>query len=70
MMAKHGLERNTYMRNEAINNGATDADQTDYAGLTALTGMDNVADAETEAQIMVNDYEQAHDTTDLFSKGR
>lgn len=68
MMAKHGLERNTYMRNEAINNGATDADQTDYAGLTALTGMDNVTDAETEAQIMVNDYEQAHDTTDLWKK--
>lgn len=68
MMAKHGLERNTYMRNEAINNGATDADQTDYAGLTALTGMDNVTDAETEAQIMVNDYEQAHDTTGLWKK--
>lgn len=68
MMAKHGLERNTYMRNEAINNGATDADQTDYAGLTALTGMDNITDAETEAQIMVNDYEQAHDTTDLWKK--
>jgi N12 class adenine-specific DNA methylase len=68
MMAKHGLERNTYMRNEAINNGATDADKTDYAGLTALTGMDNVTDAETEAQIMVNDYEQAHDTTDLWKK--
>ena len=68
MMAKHGLERNTYMRNEAINNGATDAGQTDYAGLTALTGMDNVTDAETEAQLMVNDYEQAHDTTDLWKK--
>lgn len=68
MMAKHGLERNTYMRNEAINNGATDADQTDYAGLTALTGMDNVTDAETEAHILVNDYEQAHDTTDLWKK--
>ena len=68
MMAKHGLERNTYMRNEAINNGATNADQTDYAGLTALTGMDNVTDAETEAQIMVNDYEQAHDTADLWKK--
>lgn len=68
MMAKHGLERNTFMRNEAINNGATNADQTDYAGLTALTGMDNVTDAETEAQIMVNDYEQAHDTADLWKK--
>lgn len=68
MMAKHGLERNIYMRNEAINNGATDADQTDYAGLTALTGMDNVADAEAEAQLMIDDYEQAHDTTNLWEK--
>lgn len=68
MMAKHGLERNTYMRNEAIHNGATDAGQTDYAGLTALTGMDNVADAEAEAQLMVNDYEQAHDTAALWKK--
>ena len=68
MMAKHGLERNAYMRNEAINNGTTDADQTDYAGLTALTGMDDVADAEAEAQRMVDDYEQAHDTTDLWEK--
>lgn len=68
MMAKHGLERNTYMRNEAINNGATDAGQTDYAGLTALTGMDNVADAEAEAQLMVDAYEQAHDTTALWKK--
>ncbi len=68
MMAKHGLERNAYMRNEAINNGATDADQTDYAGLTALTGMDDVADAEAESQRIVDDYEQAHDTTDLWEK--
>ena len=68
MMAKHGLERNAYMRNEAIKNGANDADQTDYAGLTALTGMDDVADAEAEAQRMVDDYEQAHDTTDLWDK--
>lgn len=68
MMAKHGLERNTYMRNEAIHNGATDAGQTDYAGLTALTGMDNVADAEAEAQRMVDAYEQAHDTTALWKK--
>ena len=68
MMAKHGLERNVYMRNEATKNGATDADQTDYAGLTALTGMDNVADAEAEAQRMVDDYEQAHETDDLWEK--
>ena len=68
MMAKHGLERNAYMRNEAFNNGATDADQTDYAGLTALTGMDDVADAEAEAQRIVDDYEQEHYTTDLWEK--
>lgn len=68
MMAKHGLERNAYMRNEAIKNGATDADQTDYAGLTALTGMDDVADAEAEAQRMIDDYEQAHETADLWEK--
>lgn len=68
MMAKHGLERNVYMRNEATKNGATDADQTDYAGLTALTGMDNVADAEAEAQRMVDDYEQAHETDNLWEK--
>ena len=40
----------------------------DYAGLTALTGMDNVADAEAEAQRMVDDYEQAHETDDLWEK--
>ena len=68
MMAKHGLERNAYMRYEAINNGATDADQTDYAGLTSLTGIRDVADAEAEAQRIVDDYEQAHDTTGLWNK--
>jgi len=40
----------------------------DYAGLTALTGMDNVADAEAIAQEMVDNYEQSHDTTDLWNK--
>ena len=66
MMAKHGLERNEYMRQQAEANGE-DADR-DFAGLTALTGMDNVADAEAEAQQMVTDYEDAHDTTDLWEK--
>ena len=32
----------------------------DYAGLTALTGMNNVLDAEAEAQQMVSDYESNH----------
>lgn len=40
----------------------------DYAGLTALTGMKKVAKAEAEAQRMVEDYEQAHDTTGLWRK--
>ena len=32
----------------------------DFAGLTALTGMNNVLDAEAEAQQMVSDYESNH----------
>ena len=40
----------------------------DYAGLTALTGMDNVADAEAMAQKMVSDYEQTHDTANLWRR--
>ena len=40
----------------------------DYAGLTALTGEGNVADAEIEAQRMVDEYEANHDTTDLWEK--
>ena len=70
MMAKHGLERNVYMRNEAIKNGADVAKAllTDYAGLTSLTGMGNVADAEAEARRMVEEYEQAHDTDTLWEK--
>ena len=66
IIAKHGLERNEYMRTQAEQNGE-DSDR-DFAGLTALTGMDNVADAEAEAQRIVDDYEQAHDTADLWEK--
>lgn len=40
----------------------------DYAGLTALTEKDDVADAENEARQMVSDYEADHDTTDLWDK--
>lgn len=40
----------------------------DYAGLTALTGMDEVADAELAAQDMVNDYESRNDTDNLWNK--
>ena len=41
-------------------------DQRDFAGLTALTDTDNVADAEAEARIMVKDYESGHDTDTLW----
>lgn len=40
----------------------------DYAGLTALTGMDNVLDAEAEAQQMVSDYESDHWVDGLWDK--
>lgn len=40
----------------------------DYAGLTALTGIPEVEDAEVEAQVMVDEYERDHDTTELWDK--
>ena len=42
----------------------------DYAGLTALTGKEKVAEAEAEAQQMVDDYEAEHDTKELWNKTR
>ena len=73
MFAKHGLERNAYMRQQAAekklaeykkqNPGTakTAADfidaERDYAGLTTLTGEADVSAAEAEAQRMVSDYE-------------
>ena len=82
MMAKHGLERNEVMRKNAleeiINNEklsdaqkdarASIAEHRDYAGLTALTGASSVEEAESEAQRMVEEYEQKHDTTNLWDK--
>lgn len=38
----------------------------DYAGLTALTGTDNVTDAETKAKQMVDDYESKKATSRLW----
>lgn len=74
MFAKHGLERNAYMRQRAAekklaeykkqNPGTakTAADfidaERDYAGLTTLTGEADVSAAEAEAQRMVADYEK------------
>lgn len=73
MFAKHGLERNAYMRQQSAekklaeykkqNPGTakTAADfidaERDYAGLTTLTGEADVSAAEAEAQRMVADYE-------------
>ena len=73
MFAKHGLERNAYMRQQAAgkklaeykkqNPGTakTAADfidaERDYAGLTTLTGEADVSAAEAEAQRMVAEYE-------------
>ena len=82
MMAKHGLERNAIMRKRAIedilnNEKLSDAQKSaraglaeyrDYAGLTALTGKDNVTEAEADAEAMVSEYENTHDTTNLWDK--
>ncbi len=64
MMAKHGLERNEYMRNEAAANG--EDTKRDFAGLCGLTGEDDWQVAETVAQQMVDDYEADHNTTELW----
>lgn len=77
MMAKHGLERNEVMADRDFQkyksenpNGKKTLEyfrNRDYAGLTALTGKDNVADAEDAARLMVQDYEREHDTTELWN---
>lgn len=59
MMAKHGLERNEYMRNEAA--AAGEETERDFAGLCGLTGEDDWQVAEAEAQKMVDEYENDHD---------
>lgn len=82
MMAKHGLERNEVMRKNALeeivnneklsdaqkNARASIAEHRDYAGLTALTDANSVEEAESEAQRMVEEYEQKHDTSNLWDK--
>ena len=73
MFAKHGLERNAYMRQQAAEKKLAEykkqnpgtakiaADfigaERDYAGLTTLTGEADVSAAEAEAQRMEADYE-------------
>ncbi|MDO4163141.1 MAG: helicase-related protein [Bacteroides sp.] len=77
MFAKHGLERNPFMAKRDFDayqkehpygqKTLQDFRERDYAGLTALTGMQDVASAEAEAQLMVDDYEQSHDTAALWN---
>lgn len=64
LMAKHGLERNEYMRNEAAANG--EETDRDFAGLIGLTGEADWQSAEVTAQQWVDDYESAVDTTVLW----
>lgn len=64
LMAKHGLERNEYMRKEASANGEnTDHD---FAGLIGLTGESDWQSAEATARQWVDDYEKMVDTTQLW----
>ncbi|MBD5414840.1 MAG: hypothetical protein HDR46_00990 [Bacteroides sp.] len=64
IMAKHGLERNEYMRNEAAANGE-DTDR-DFAGLIGLTGEADWHAAEDTARQWVDDYEAMYDTNALW----
>lgn len=64
IMAKHGLERNEYMRNEAAANGE-DTDR-DFAGLMGLTGEADWQSAEDTARQWVDDYESMNDTVALW----
>ena len=70
VVAKHGLERNEVLaqrdfdayKNEHSKGKKTldDFRKKDYSGLTALTGEDDVADAELVARDLVKAYEQQH----------
>ncbi len=64
LMAKHGLERNSYMRTQAKQEGKDT--ERDFAGLTALTGIDDWQSAEAEAQRMVDEYEAEYNTDNLW----
>jgi N12 class adenine-specific DNA methylase len=77
MMAKHGLERNEkfaqrdfaayQQQNPTGGKSFADFRERDYAGLTALTGMDDVHDAELAAQQIVADFESQHDVSKLWA---
>ena len=64
LMAKHGLERNEHMRNEAAAKG--EKTDRDFAGLIGLTGEADWRSAEATAKQWVDDYEKLHNTADLW----
>ena len=64
MMMKHGLERNAYMRKEATKK--KEETDRDFAGLTTLLGIEDVYEAEAEAQRLVEEYEAGHNTDILW----
>lgn len=66
MMMKHGLERNAYMRKEAAKK--KEETDRDFAGLTTLLGIEDVYEAEAEAQRIVEEYEADHKTDILWSR--
>lgn len=57
-LRKHDREEELYFENRGK----------DYAGLTALTGKDDIVEAETEAQFMVTDFELLNDTAELWKR--
>lgn len=67
------LDYDLYLKNHPAGNKTLqdfidDYRERDYAGLTALTGLEDVVLAEAAAQQMVDDYEQAHETSELWKK--
>ena len=64
LMAKHGLERNEYMRKKAEEK--EEDTERDFAGLTGLTGEADWQRAEEVARQIVEDFEVAHNTDSLW----
>jgi hypothetical protein len=53
---------------QVYNKALAENREKDYAGLTALTETETVADAETKAQEMVDTFEANHDVTELWNR--
>ncbi len=73
MKAKHGLERNEYYARKAAeeNGGSWDGRVTkDMAGLTALTGEEDINEMTLEAYRIVAEFEYKHNTSHLWDAVR